>query len=123
MQQLGAYLIYASLGVTLLNLFTSFLISTCKPAQKKRLSDKLVEDGKDIIKKYNLEKYIQGDINTSEEYEMLLFMLRKEIDLLKGDTDKKILQKTLDRKNFNNQKRYAKEIFTQAGLLKVLRLK
>jgi hypothetical protein len=53
--------------------------------------------------------------------EIMLMILRENIDKIAEDSDRTILQKTLNQKNFNNQKRYASMIFEESGFNTLIR--
>jgi hypothetical protein len=84
---------------------------------KKRLEIKMRTHKKMLLEKFK-EQNSRATAHTDDiEYEILLNLLRQEIGDLKEDTDKTVLKKTLDRKNYDNQKRYAYQIFSESGLI------
>jgi len=50
------------------------------------------------------------------ETEILLKFLREEINKLENEKDKTALRKTLNQKNFQNQKRFAVKLMEESGL-------
>lgn len=70
----------------------------------------------------NFNKKVKESIISTHQDELILMLLRKEISDLKESKDRVVLQKTLDRKNYSNQKRFAFKIFSESGMDKVLKL-
>jgi hypothetical protein len=87
---------------------------------KNRLEVNLKRDYKKLL---NEIRQMPSFVTEEEESELLIMMLRKEIENLNNNTDKKVLQKTLDKKNFNNQKSFVKKVFSESGLSSLVDIK
>jgi hypothetical protein len=69
-----------------------------------------------IEEKLSKRKSVLSKDLDDDLYNTLLSILRKEIDSLTDKVDKHVMKRTFERKNFNNQKRYAIKIFSEIGL-------
>jgi hypothetical protein len=79
--------------------------------------EKLLKLHESLLKqKFKAQEKAFGKDGDEVKYEILLMLLRQQIDELTDKIDKEIMQKTLDRKNYNNQKKYALKIFSESGL-------
>jgi hypothetical protein len=68
-----------------------------------------------LRQKFKAQEKAFGKDGDEVKYEILLMLLRQQIEALTDKIDKEIMQKTLDRKNYNNQKKYAMKIFSESG--------
>lgn len=69
-----------------------------------------------LKEKFKRQEKAFGKDGDEVKYEILLMLFRQQIEELTNKIDKEIMQKTLDRKNYNNQKKYALRIFSESGL-------
>jgi len=89
-----------------------FILRATKRIEKKIRTDQI--ELKKIFDKSFLESL------SKDQEEILVTLLRREIEGLNDKQDKMIMEKTLNRKNFDNQKRFALKIFSESGLTESL---
>lgn len=88
---------------------------------KRKLEQMLMQEQDKIEAIFNTQ---QGAYDSKQgDQGLLINLLREEISKMEETTDKTVMQKTLDRKSFRNQKEYAFKIFAEIGLLQRLGLK
>lgn len=111
MGTIGYLIIFALLVVAAGYLLINMLLQV---RAKKQLVRMLVAHHKEILAAFNNDiknKKAKGLSGEDEiDYEILLKVLREEIDNLKDNKLKMIMRKTLNRKNYHNQKNYAYSI-------------
>lgn len=79
--------------------------------------ENIIKNNKDVIKK-EYYKQMNSILKKDKEsnFEILLLILREQIEHLNDNFKRGVIEKTLDRKNYTNQKQYANRIFSESGL-------
>ncbi|MDE3213156.1 MAG: hypothetical protein KGM98_07970 [Bacteroidota bacterium] len=107
--------IFIGVFIGFFTFYTGYLINyfLLQSRAKNELEKIMMEDSSRLKVEFDdLLQITDKDIKS----EKLLLMIREEIEKLSGMNERKIMKKTLDTKNFNNQKRYAEKIFSDIGL-------
>lgn len=86
---------------------------------KQKLIEAINIDKKNIIEILEIQKVNNNKLSDAD-YELLVSVLRKEIEKLDDDKYKTVMKKTLNRKNYYNQKLFALSIFSKSNLAKVV---
>ena len=104
--------------ITLITVTTSYVIVNIvlQLRAKKRLERLLLLHRSLLKTKFEKQTNDLAENGTEVKYEVMLMLLRQQIDELTDKVDKSLLTKNLDKKTYNNQKRYALKIFSESGL-------
>lgn len=89
---------------------------------KKKLIENLRRHEKLILKVLADNAIRKKDDYSEKEFEILLCVIRKEIEYINNKQYKRVIKKTIERKNTPNQIQYLKELFSDKRLGKNLQL-